>query len=242
MLLAAVNTPLSVMDPETMRAVYNSLAAGLKKPPAPKLFDRFEFGKGIALMRATPKPKDDAAPRKKTRREAMVKTVRAFAPRPSVIRDAALAELARVVAYQNTKTGKVEAADFFEAGNVDGDEWVTMGATYAEVCVTVRKQIKHSRITTTVLRRFVHHIKKVAVLEAQKRPVPPALEAYRNVVLPERRPKPRTVGVPNARPDKPSARKPARPFKLSKRGRAKLSAKRSAAKRGRANNRRIKRS
>lgn len=238
MLLAAVNTPLSVMDPDTMRAVYNSLAAGLKMPPAPAAFDRFEFGKGIALMRATPKPKDDTAPRKKSRREALVKTVRTFAPRPSIIRDAALEELARVVAYQNTKTGKVEAADFFEAGDIDGDEWVTMGATYAEVCVTVRKKIKHSRITTTVLRRFVHHIKKVAALETQKRPIPPALEAYRNVVLPERRPKPRTLGVSNARPDK----KPVRAFKLSKRGRAKLSAKRSAPKRRHADNLRLKRS
>jgi hypothetical protein len=228
--------PLSAMDPETMRAVYNNLAAVLKMPPAARGLDRFELGKGIALLRATPKPKPVI--------EAPVAVnERLLAVRPSIIRDAALTELSRVVAYQNTKTGKVEAAECHEEHNDDGDQWVTVGATYAEVAAKVRKQVPRSRISPNVLRRFVHHVKKVADMEERKQPVPPLLEAYRNVVLPERRPKPRTVGVPNGRPeDAPRPVKFGRPARTAKRRRlSKPSAKRSPSKRGRTNNVRNKR-
>jgi len=236
MLQASILPPLSSMDPVTMRAVFNRLAEERGRPLAPKSADRFELGKGIALLRATPKPKPVV--------EAPVAVnERLLAVRPSVIRDAALTELSRVVAYQNTKTGKIEAAECHEENNEDGDQWVTVGATYAEVATKVRKLVPRSRISPNVLRRFVHHVKKVADMEERKQPIPPLLEAYRNVVLPERRPKPRTVGVPNGRPeDTPRPVKFGRPARAAKRNRlSKSSAKRSPAKRGRTSHVRNKR-
>jgi len=233
----AATTPLSAMDPATMRAVYNYLAEERGQPLAPKRADRFELGKGIALLRATPKPSSKPLAPARRRRDPVVTVARAVADRPSIIRDCALTELARVVAYQNVLTGKVVSADCFEEGNDDGDQWITVGATYAEVAAVVRKQIPKSRISPNVLRRFVHHVKKVATMDEAKQPVPPLLEAYRNVVLPERRPKPRTIGATNhGRPDKDS--RPTRAAAAAARAvrrnrRAKLGAKRGASGRGR---------
>lgn len=193
-MLQATQTPLSAMDPATMRAVFNQLAAERGAPPAPKTADRMELGKGIALLRATSKPKAKPAP---ARRNAVVEreTVR-----PSVIRDCALIELARVVAYQHMDTGEILSAAVYEAGNDDSDKWLTVGATYAEVAVEVRRQIPKSRISSSVLRRFAHHVRSVVALDARDEPIDPSLEAFRNVLLPERRPKERRTKA-YGRPD-----------------------------------------
>jgi hypothetical protein len=150
--------------------------------------------------------------------------------RPSVIRDCALRELARVVAYVHADTGATQAAAVFEAGNDDSDKWLSVGATYAEVADEVRRQIPKSRISSSVLRRFAHHVRTVVTLDARDEPIDPALEAFRNVVLPERRPKERRTkahGQPKNRTSSGSAKK--RPAKHRPKRRAKHGAKRRAS-------------
>jgi hypothetical protein len=200
-MLQATQTPLGAMDPATMRAVFNYLAAERGKPLAPQDADRFELGKGIALLRATPKPKPVEAPKPVS--------AKSIAQRPSVIRDCALIELARVVTYWNSKTKKTEDAAVFEARTTDnGDDWLSQGASYFDVVRAVRKKFPASRISPNMLRKLVHYVKDAAA--AGSGPVDPHLEGFRNVVLPERRPKSNAnpKGVNHGRPAKPT--KPAR--------------------------------
>ncbi len=182
-MLQSASTPLSAMDPATMRAVFNYLAAERGKPGAPADADRFELGKGIALLRATPKPKV-ATPAK-----AVAVSKAKAPPRLPVIREYALAQMARVVAYRNVTTGKEVSADFFEAGNEDGDDWQSSGLSYFDIVKAVRKKFPKSRISANVLRQFTHGIKTASALEADGAPVPPTLEHFRSIVIPERRPK-----------------------------------------------------
>jgi hypothetical protein len=182
-----------------MRAVFNHLAAERGQPGAPLHADRFELGKGIALLRATPKPK--------VAKPAPVISAKSIEQRPSVIRDCALKELSKVVGYTHSETGEFIAASFFEAGDDDSDEWQSTGASYFEIVRVVRKRFPKSRISPNMLRKLVHYVKVVA--EAGADPVGPEMEGFRNVVLPERRPK--SKGVPNvkrAAPERP--RKPRR--------------------------------
>jgi hypothetical protein len=190
-MLQASATPLSAMDPATMRAVFNLLASERGAPKAPRGADRFTLGKGIALLRATPIPKKaTAAPVKRTRKEN--------GAAPARIRPFALAELARVVAYEHKETGETIAANIFEGGAYDDSQWLSVGASYAEVVKTVRKKFPESRISSNVLRRFAHHVRAAAKIEAAGGVMPPAFDGYCNILLPETRPQARR-GVPSAK-------------------------------------------
>lgn len=205
MLQASVLPPLSSMDPATMRAVFNHLAAERGKPGAPLHADRFELGKGIALLRATPKPKPETP--------KPVITAKSIEQRPSVIRDCALGELSKVVGYYHVRTGKIVAASCFEAGNDDSDEWLSSGASYFDIVRAVRKKFPKSRISANMLRKLVHYVKVVA--DAGAKPVKPEMEGFRNVFLPEHRPKSnaKPKGVPNAKRTAAERPRKSRPVK-----------------------------
>jgi hypothetical protein len=171
--------PLNAMDPATMRAVFNHMALERGQKPAPRKADIVALAKGIALFRATPVK---AAPC------AKAPAARAQRERPAIVRDVALEELARVCWYTMDKSTpkNLLAASIFEAGSYDG-EWYSVGATFSEIAQTVRKRCPGSKITPPVLRRFAHHVRHVADLAMLKRPVPPELEPFRDVLLPEHR-------------------------------------------------------
>lgn len=191
----AAMTPLSSMDASTARAVYNYLAAerdiAKAKLPAvaPQRFTRLDLCKGIALLRATPKAAAPVAAAKRRRAPAAQRAVRANEDRPAIIRDRALAELARVVAYYNESTGKEMAAEFFEGDNIDGDQWESVGLPLVVIAATIRKEFPKSRIAPGMLRKYVHHVRRAAEIVSRGKPLDPSLEGFAKVVLPERRPK-----------------------------------------------------